>query len=83
MSLTDYAAVLRTAPLDLTERDVAAIVAEAAVDAEGRVDYRAELQGHVYSALKRVESFEAFDAAVQRGTIRSAVPFGFKMPPAM
>eukprot|EP01013_Petalomonas_cantuscygni_P027542 TRINITY_DN5056_c0_g1_i1.p1 TRINITY_DN5056_c0_g1~~TRINITY_DN5056_c0_g1_i1.p1 ORF type:complete len:299 (+),score=55.13 TRINITY_DN5056_c0_g1_i1:72-968(+) len=78
--LQEYIDVLRGAPVDLTERDVAALVAEAGVDADGAVDYRAELQGRVYPLLKLVEAFGAFEAAVASGELEAPVPLGMRMP---
>lgn len=77
---TDYAKVLRSAPINLTERDVAAVVAEAVCDADGAIDYRSEIASRVYVTLKLCEAFAAYD---QRSEASGEwpVPFGAHMPP--
>lgn len=77
---SDYATVLRSAPIDLTERDVCALIVEAACDADGAVDYRSEITSRVYPTLKLTEAFEAFDGAAAASGAWP-VPFGARMPP--
>eukprot|EP01002_Notosolenus_urceolatus_P005015 NODE_2329_length_1146_cov_10.887876_g1935_i0.p1 GENE.NODE_2329_length_1146_cov_10.887876_g1935_i0~~NODE_2329_length_1146_cov_10.887876_g1935_i0.p1 ORF type:complete len:305 (-),score=64.91 NODE_2329_length_1146_cov_10.887876_g1935_i0:88-1002(-) len=80
VSFQTYRNILRTAPISLTERDVALLSFETIVNKDDLVDYRTEVETRVYPLLGLAESFEAFEQNANNGSIALPVPLGTVLP---